>query len=245
MLSAQSETPQSRRVEPLAESGLRVVIDFDSVIARHDVGEHLLTRFAGDAWWELSDSYDRGAMSSLEATNALFAHIADVPQAALQAAACEVGIVSDAADAVGRLASSGVEVVIVSDGFGFYVPDAVAGWPVRIVCNDVDWAGRAMLFPHRGSGCSCQSCGSCAQAPVKVARRQGCRTAVVSGSLADRKAILVGDVAFARSRLASWCSDHGVAYVPFENLTSVADTLLGPDDRPDVIDMSMARRDDV
>src|SRR6516225_5089204 len=43
-----------------------VFLDFDGTVTRHDVGRHLLERFADDEWRRLSDEYRAGRIGSRE-----------------------------------------------------------------------------------------------------------------------------------------------------------------------------------
>lgn len=207
-------------------TGLTVVVDFDSVIAERNVTETLLTTFSGDRWWSIDEELERGTITSFEAVNAFFDLIAAVPEHDLRAAARQVEQGEHARVAVDRLVAGGASVVVVSDSFGFYVREALEGWPVTVETNDIDWASGSMVFPQRDRCCPCQSCGMCKQAPVKDAQRERHLTAVVSGSLNDRKAALLADELFASGRLGAWCDEHGVRHHPFVALEAVADRLL-------------------
>jgi 2,3-diketo-5-methylthio-1-phosphopentane phosphatase len=204
-----------------------VFLDYDGTISTRDTGVALLERFAPPRWQAIDEEYARGGIGSrvclLDEWDLLTAD-----EATLRAAADAVPLDPDVDGLVADLRAAGAEVVVVSDGFGFYVRPRLAHLDVPIVTNDVDWSTGALVFPNADRCCACSSCGTCKQAPIRDARRRG-RTAVLVGDGAsDQKAALLADVRFAKDGLARWCDRAAVPYVPFRTLADVRAVLIGP-----------------
>jgi 2-hydroxy-3-keto-5-methylthiopentenyl-1-phosphate phosphatase len=125
------------------------------------------------------------------------------------------------------LRAAGAEVLVVSDGFGFQVEEALARWDVDVLTNSVDFDTGALTFPHVDRCCPCSTCGTCKQAPIKDARRRDRDTVFVGDGVSDRKAALLADRLFAKDGLAEWCELTGVDYEPFTSLRDVHAALLG------------------
>jgi 2,3-diketo-5-methylthio-1-phosphopentane phosphatase len=203
-----------------------VFLDFDGTISTVDVGQHLLARLGAPEWCELHDRFERGEIGSRECLLDQWELIA-ADEATLRAVAAEVALDPGLGPLVDGLRDAGADVVVVSDGFGFYVAQACAPFGVPVLTNEIDFATGRLEFPHEDRCCPCTSCGVCKQAPIKDAQYQG-RTAVLVGDGAsDRKAALLADVVFAKDSLAWWCSAFGVAFTPFATLADVHDGLLG------------------
>ena len=98
-------------------------LDFDGTISTVDVGMHLLDRFATPAWWALHDAYERGEIGSRECITGQWA-LVDGDEDAVRAAAAEVALDPGFVPFVDAVRAAGAELVVVSDGFGFYVHDA-------------------------------------------------------------------------------------------------------------------------
>jgi 2,3-diketo-5-methylthio-1-phosphopentane phosphatase len=202
-----------------------VFCDFDGTLTAADVGVHVLERLAPPEWHEVEADYVAGEIGSrvclLEEWDLL-----PRDEAAVRAAAGEVGLVPGAVELLAALRDAGAEVTIVSDGFGFYVEqllgDAPARLGVQVMTNAVDWASGTLEFPHEDRCCACSSCGTCKQAPIKDARHRGLTTVLIGDGASDRKAALVADVVFATGPLAHWCAANGVAFEPFDALADVA-----------------------
>jgi 2-hydroxy-3-keto-5-methylthiopentenyl-1-phosphate phosphatase len=202
-----------------------VFLDFDGTISTVDVGRHLLAGAGAPAWWDLHEQYERGEIGSRECLVDQWALI-DGDEATLRALADEVALDSGFEPLVRDLRAAGADVVVVSDGFGFYVDQACAGLDLMVLTNAVDFASGELRFPHEDRCCPCSTCGVCKQAPIKDARYRG-RTAVLVGDgVSDRKAALLADIVFAKGVLADWCETAGVDCTRFETLDDVHHALF-------------------
>jgi 2,3-diketo-5-methylthio-1-phosphopentane phosphatase len=197
-----------------------VFLDFDGTISTVDVGMHLLDRAGSPEWQELHDQFERGEIGSRECIAAQWALI-DGDPATLRALAAEVALDPGFVPLVDAVRDAGAELVVVSDGFGFYVRDACAPLGIDVLTNAVDFATGELRFPHADPGCACASCGVCKQAPIRDAQARGRKTVLIGDGASDRPAALLADFVFAKGTLASWCSTSGVTYTPFDTLDDV------------------------
>jgi 2-hydroxy-3-keto-5-methylthiopentenyl-1-phosphate phosphatase len=219
LTSARANFGQMARPD-LDLSQASVFLDFDGTISTVDVGMHLLERAGSPEWWELHEQFERGEIGSRECSLAQWALVEGDP-ATLRAVAAEVALDPGFVPLVDAVRDAGAELVVLSDGFGFYVRDACAPLGIDVLTNAVDFATGELQFPYSDPGCACALCGVCKQAPIRDAQRRG-RTAVLIGDGAsDRQAALLADVVFAKGTLASWCSNSGVAYTRFDALDDV------------------------
>ena len=217
-------------------SAVSVFLDYDGTITTADTGVHLLEQLTTDDWRAVDDEYASGAIGSREAISRQWAML-PADEARLRAAAREVPLDPGLGPLVDGLRAAGAEVVVVSDGFGFHVAEALAPFGVAVLTNAVDFGTGALEFPHADRCCPCSTCGTCKQAPIKDARRRGRRTVFVGDGVSDRKAALLADRVFAKvgagggpaagHSLAEWCEQADVAYEPFESLADVHAALLG------------------
>jgi 2-hydroxy-3-keto-5-methylthiopentenyl-1-phosphate phosphatase len=120
------------------------------------------------------------------------------------------------------LRGGGAEVVIVSDGFGFYIADAIAPVSLPILTNGVDFDAWRMRFADLPVDCPCRACGTCKRAPALEARARGRTVVLVGDGASDRHAAHVADVVFAKAALADYCEREGLAFTRFDSLADVA-----------------------
>ena len=197
-----------------------VFLDFDGTISTVDVGVHVLERAAPAEWREIDESFRRGLIDSRECILDEW-KLVEGDEATLRAIAAEVALDPGVGPLVDALRAAGAELTVVSDGFGFYVADAVRPFGLEVLTNAVDFQTRELLFPHEDRCCPCASCGTCKQAPIKDAAHRGQSTMLIGDGASDRKAALLADVVFAKDALATWCGAFGVDHVPFETLADV------------------------
>lgn len=125
-------------------------------------------------------------------------------------------------EALGR----GDSVMVVSEGFDFYVRDhlARAGFP------DLPWASNRAVFEgdrvrpeHPFADPACASCGNCKAQHVRRYRGRGFHTVLVGDGLSDRCGARAADTVLARGDLQSWCERERMPHVTFENFADVAE----------------------
>jgi 2,3-diketo-5-methylthio-1-phosphopentane phosphatase len=203
-----------------------VFLDFDGTIATADTGVHLLERLSHDDWRAVDDDYAAGTIGSREALSRQWAMLPR-DESVLRGVAREVPLDAALGPLVDGLRAAGAEILVVSDGFGFHVADALAPFGLDVLTNAVDFSSGALDFPNMDRCCPCSTCGTCKQAPIKDARRRGRHTVFVGDGVSDRKAALLVDRLFAKHGLADWCELSGVPYEPFDSLADVHSALLG------------------
>jgi len=197
-----------------------VFLDFDGTITTQDVGVYVLSRAAPDGWRTIDAQFRHGVIDSRECILDEW-DLVEGDETTLRAIAAEVPLDPGVGPLVDALRAAGAELTVVSDGFGFYVQDAVRPFGLDVLTNDVDFTTRELLFPNEDRCCPCASCGTCKQAPIKDAQHRGQTTMLIGDGASDRKAALLADVVFAKDALASWCGAFGVEYIPFDTLTAV------------------------
>jgi 2-hydroxy-3-keto-5-methylthiopentenyl-1-phosphate phosphatase len=208
-------------------SELAVFLDFDGTISLADTGVHLLESLGGPGWRDADARYDAGLIGSRECLTEQWAALPTTDEATLRAVAREVPLDPAFVPLVDGLRAAGATVTVVSDGFGFHVHEACAPLGLTVLTNAVDFTTGTLTFPHEDRCCPCTTCGTCKQAPVRDAQREG-RTAVFVGDgTSDRKAALLADLVWAKGALADWCAANGVAHTRFDVLEDVHWDLLG------------------
>lgn len=202
-----------------------VFLDFDGTISTVDVGVHVLTKAAPPEWRAIDEQFRHGVIDSRECILDEW-DLVEGDEATLRAIAAEVTLDPGVGPLVDALRAAGAELTVVSDGFGFYVEDAVQPFGLDVLTNAVDFSTRRLEFPHEDQCCPCASCGTCKQAPIKDAAYRGRSTMLVGDGASDRKAALLADVVFAKDALATWCGAFGVEFVAFETLGDVHQVLF-------------------
>jgi 2-hydroxy-3-keto-5-methylthiopentenyl-1-phosphate phosphatase len=212
-----------------AARGPRVFLcDFDGTISPTDIGAAFARAFSpgGAAEHEaLIEPWARGEMGHRELTEAQCRLIAATEAEALAFAR---GFRLDPAFApfVREARARGDEVMVLSEGFDFYLAERLASaglGDVPFAANRLVFeAGRVVRpeFPWHEGGCG--RCGNCKGRHAREWRERGHRTVLVGDGFSDRCGAREADRVIARGDLLAWCGREGIAAVPFEDFVDVA-----------------------
>lgn len=199
-----------------------VFLDFDGTISTRDVGVHLMNRLVGDAWLEIEDLYERRLIGSRECICREWELLSASDEELLRSVAAEVDLDPATSALVAGLLEAGAEITVVSDGFGFYVAEAVSALAIPVRTAAVDWVTGTLVFPFADPDCPCSECGTCKRAPVLEAASRGRTTFFVGDGLSDRHVAPLVDRLYAKDALANWCRAAEISYRAFGNLGGIA-----------------------
>jgi 2-hydroxy-3-keto-5-methylthiopentenyl-1-phosphate phosphatase len=205
-----------------------ILVDFDGTACLHDVAEHLLIRYGDPSWPSYDEAWARGEIGAREGIRAQAAMLHAPTDELLGYALEHCPMDPTFSPFVRWAASAGVNLTLVSDGFGFYIEPLLAGAGidgVRVITNT--WRDGEMSFPN-GHG-ECIGCGTCKMRAVLEAPGP---VAFVGEGDSDRFGALYADIVFAKDALVDWCDRDGVPYVPWTNFDDVRDRLRAPDGLP-------------
>lgn len=200
--------------------------DFDGTVSPRDLGHEFVTRFStgGAAWLEtLAERWRSGAIGHRELTEAEVAQLR-CSAAEAHAFAREFSIDPSFAPFVRAAEARGDAVMVVSEGFDFYIRDLLerAGLgAIEVASNRLRFAGDrvAVEFPHAAR--SCGRCGNCKAAHARDWRSRGYRVVVIGDGFSDRCAAREADVVLAQGALLEWCGREGVECEPFTSFDAV------------------------
>jgi 2,3-diketo-5-methylthio-1-phosphopentane phosphatase len=203
-----------------------VLVDFDGTACRHDVAEHLLERFGHPSWVELDRAWERGEIGAREVLDRQAAMLRGPVHELLDYALSHCPIDPTFAPFVRRLERAGLPVVVVSDGFGFYVEPilAAAGLEdVSVITNGWDPGDPPGLRFGEGG---CPFCGTCKVRVVHRTRAARGQVAFVGEGPSDRFGARSADVVFAKDALQGICEEEGIPYLKYGDFDDVW-SLLG------------------
>ena len=202
--------------------------DFDGTVSPSDIGAAFVRRFAARPEPEraaLLERWKRGEIGSRELTVEECEGLRCTEEDAL-AFAREFRLDARFAPFVREARGRGDAVMVVSDGFDFYVRDHLA----RAGLSDLPLAsnrvrfedgGIALEFPYADGGCG--RCGNCKSQHVRRYQALGFHTVMVGDGFSDRCGAKVADTVMARGDLLAWCAASGIAARGFDSFGDVTD----------------------
>jgi 2-hydroxy-3-keto-5-methylthiopentenyl-1-phosphate phosphatase len=204
--------------------------DFDGTISPTDIGAALIGRFGtGDdrPARELLARWTRGEVGHRELTIAETARMR-VHEAEARAFALGFDLDPGFAGFVAEARSRGDAVMVVSEGFDFYVVDQLARAGLAdlpFAANRARFASGGLVpeFPWTAEGCG--RCGNCKAQHARRWRAQGYRVVTIGDGLSDRCGAEASDAVIAKDGLLEWCRASGIAATLFHDFTALAGEL--------------------
>jgi len=202
--------------------------DFDGTVSPRDVGAAFVERFSpGGAAARVPElaGWLAGHSGHRELTRAQCALVRaglDEALAFARGFALDPAFAPFAREALAR----GDEVMIVSEGFDFYVRELLE----REGLGSLPWAANHLRFEADGrvtpefpfADPLCDDCGNCKARHVRHYRARGHRVVLVGDGTSDRHGARAADDVLARGSLLEWCRASGITHTPFHDFHDVA-----------------------
>jgi 2,3-diketo-5-methylthio-1-phosphopentane phosphatase len=215
---------QAAPVRPVrsGDAPLAILLDYDGTVAQTDVGDMVMAEHVTTEWEPIVAAYDEGRIGSRKTMEAELA-LLGATEGELMATAGTQPHDPGVLPLVRRASAVGIPVEIVSDGFGFYIPAAMASLglaDVPILAASTTFEGdRAVIeFPNGHS--SCFVCGTCKRQRVLAHQAAGRAVVFVGDGESDRYAAGYADVVFAKRSLVRICIEAGW---PFQRWTEFSE----------------------
>ena len=203
--------------------------DFDGTVSPHDIGAAFAERFSpGGAAARVPEleSWMAGCIGHRELTRAQCASVRASEADALEftrSFRLDTRFAPFVHEALGR----GDAVMVVSEGFDFYVRDHLQ----REGLGELPWAANRLAFRELGvvepefpfADPACDECGNCKAQHVRRYRSRGYRTVLVGDGTSDRHGALAADAVLARGSLLEWCRREGLPHHEFRDFGDVAE----------------------
>lgn len=206
-----------------------MLVDFDGTACAADVTGALCTRFSRDGWQAFDEAVQAGTATLRRAIEQQATMLQAGREEMLSFVRASFTIDASFSSFVHWAAACGLGVVVVSDGFGFFIEPMLAaaglcGLPVaanRLVGSAKRWR---LAHPHGHP--QCVGCGTCKMLAVLESQRESGAVAFVGDGQSDRYGAACADLVFAKGRLAVICSADGIPYVPWASFEDVRETLI-------------------
>lgn len=207
-----------------------VVCDFDGTVCAMDMGNAILNRFTGKDWQSIDEAYCSGAIGSREAYERV-AGLIHADEAELLDFVHAYGRIDEHfPDFYARCRQNGFDVMIVSDGLGFYIEAILRRFHLSHLpyyANRVSFQNNGKLeitFPEWNP--DCDRCGTCKRDIVRRFRGRYERLVYVGNGHSDVCSSKEADLIFAKEVLYEKCREEGTACLFYETFKDVQDELF-------------------
>jgi 2-hydroxy-3-keto-5-methylthiopentenyl-1-phosphate phosphatase len=216
-----------------------VVVDFDGTICPHDVSEELLAQFASPEWWEIDLEFQRDEIGSRECLVRQGALLSGAKESMLEFALDRFALEPSFRPFVEWALGEGIDVVVASDGLGFYVDAmlrAAGVVGVTVYTNETTTDnGQPPRFSFPNAHPICVGCGTCKMLVVLRSRERHGPVAFVGEGHSDRYGALYSDLVFAKKHLVDICMRDAIPFTRWESFDDVRAGLAGTEDPPEPV----------
>lgn len=206
-------------------------LDFDGTVSERDAVDAILEEFADPRWLAVEEEWKAGRIGSRECLRAQMALVRATPEE-INALLDSIKVDRGFATLLETCDALRVPVYIVSDGLDYCIRRvlAVAGPRVAHAMKGIRVFSNRLLFergywrverPFFAENCL-HGCATCKPAVMRWLNRAGAPSIFVGDGFSDRYAAECADIVFAKSKLANYCRERGVAHVAYDNLGTVA-----------------------
>ncbi|MBO8125624.1 MAG: MtnX-like HAD-IB family phosphatase [Firmicutes bacterium] len=118
----------------------------------------------------------------------------------------------------------GLPLEILSDGMHFYIEDYLRRFGLEDLVyysNVVRVDEEGFHFTHPHSNPECNKCGTCKKQKVVAKKAEGYKVIFIGDGLSDQCAAGEADLLFAKKKLAAYCRENGIPYIPYETFCQV------------------------
>lgn len=186
------------------------LLDFDGTVSPTDVGAALIGRFGAGNESAASEALERwkdGALGHRQLTELECRRMVATREEAL-AFARGYAVDPDFVGFARAVMARGNPILVVSEGFDFYIAELLARaglGAVPLAANHARFEDHTLIpeFPHFDP--ACPRCGNCKGRHVRRHQARGHRVVFVGDGLSDRCGAVAADVVFARGDLLDWC----------------------------------------
>jgi 2-hydroxy-3-keto-5-methylthiopentenyl-1-phosphate phosphatase len=221
-MTAIPPAPPVRPLEPGA-APLAILLDYDGTVAQTDVGDTVMAEHVTADWEPIAAAYDEGRIGSRRAMEGELA-LLRATEAELMATAAVQPHDPGLAPLIRRAEADGIPVEIVSDGFGFYIPAALASLGLSalpVVAASTTFAGDRARIDFPNGHPTCFVCGTCKRQRVLAHQAAGRAVVFVGDGESDRYAAGYADVVFAKRALVRICLEAGWPFHRWTELSEV------------------------
>lgn len=208
-------------VQRTARRTLSLFCDFDGTITDQDVTDSLLEAFAGPAWHQVEARWLEGHINARECMATQIAMI-DADRFAIDRHLAEIQIDPTFPEFVRSRIAAGHHIYIVSDGIDYAIRRILLRHGldnIPILSNRLQQESETsytLRFDNAAEHCPLGTCKCAAIADLSAGE-----TIVIGDGRSDYCMAKHADTVFAKGELAKYCTDQGIAYIPFDSFNDI------------------------
>ncbi len=203
---------------------VKVFCDFDGTVAAADVGDLIFQQFAGADARDIIDAWAEGHVSGTEMYRVACASVQRVEIGALNELIDSQELDAGFPDFVSFCRSKGMELIIVSDGFGYYIDRILGKYgysDLRVYANRLEIRDGIFYpeFPYLNP--NCMRTANCKGTHILNEAADDEIRVVAGDGISDSCAADYADIVFAKKSLITYCRSKNISYIEFSDFFDI------------------------
>ncbi len=202
-----------------------ILCDFDGTITQEDVGYNFLNKFTRENWEDIDQDYVEGEIGSKEAYARIAKIIMGTREEMVDFICHDSSLDPHFNDFYAFCKDKGVDLKIVSDGFGLYIDALLNQYGIsgieyfanKLVFKDKDRL--EIDFPFHNPECG--TCGNCKSTILKKFRDEYDHIIFIGNGLSDRCVAEEADEVYAKDTLYSHCIESDIPCWNYDNFSAI------------------------
>ena len=207
---------------------MHIFCDFDGTISIEDATDYILNRFADKEWENIEEQWRCGHIGSAQCMERQIALI-HASRQELNKALDEISIDPTFAAFIGFTNSIHIPVTVISDGVDCFIKRILARYNIDhlpVIANSLKISGinghteyrlhSPYIDPLCASASGVCKCRAVSSSDIRIYIGDGRSDFCVS----DKP-----DIVFAKGRLATYCADNHINFIPYHDFTDITHTL--------------------
>jgi len=204
-----------------------MVFDFDGTITEEDIFDGLFARYADPKCWETHQAYHDREISLKDAYLGMASHFRGSREDIYSFLRKEARLRDGFRELHQRLTAVGARSMIVSNGFDIYLEYLVKLWKLGftkedIICHHAEIRENHFIPVFREhQKLRHKNCLIGKAEIIEEQQQAGAFVAFAGNGYSDTPAAQVADLVFGRQRLAEYCRENNIPFIPFATFTEV------------------------
>lgn len=206
-----------------------IVLDFDGTIVYPHPGFWLVKQYVGDAWKEIKNKYESGAIDRHQLLQECTRFLPPERDKLLQEILENCSLVPGFSELAAWCKTQRVEMCVCTDGFGFHAEEILERnglGHIPVACNKVEWSNPPRIsLPYANP--LCNSCGVCKRMIMEDMRERVDLVVFIGDGANDRFVAQHADFVLAKDELLDHCSQFGICTAKWHDFFDIKKILEG------------------
>ena len=207
-----------------------ILCDFDGTITTNDGLYAFIEKYASEGWQKIEQDWVEGKISSKECLIEEFKLVPNLSEELIAGFIQTLTIDETFIDFYKKIADKNIDFYIVSDGIDYFIEKILKKnglEEVKLITNHGEFRGEffEITFPNDNPKCINNS-GTCKCSVLMNLKKEYDKIIYIGDGVSDFCVADKADILYAKSRLLEFCSNKGIACIPFETFADIYTSIV-------------------